>query len=196
MTQPRQPLENSTRKKKKPAAKAGRPRVYVEPEETKPRLYFDLDGVVADFDRACQLSGIPPNEFKLLPGTYFSLPPYPGAIKALERLNAAGCDIWIATKIPTANPGAASEKLHWIQQYLPWLMRKVIITPDKGTLGTSNDYLIDDRPHKANCEDFAGTLLHFGPGKAIPDWDTLLAYLNDTLHLDLETDLRNSSTFG
>ena len=52
----------------------------------------------------------------------------------------------------------------WVLRELPELKRRIIVTHDKGLLGDAGDHLCDDRPHKANCERFAGTLLRFVDG--------------------------------
>ncbi|NIP41340.1 MAG: hypothetical protein GWO28_01170, partial [candidate division Zixibacteria bacterium] len=64
---------------------------------------------------------------------------------------------------------AYADKAAWVLEHLPELKRRIIITHDKGLLGDSGDYLCDDRPHKANCERFAGTLLRFVDGFHWPD---------------------------
>lgn len=189
-----QRLENSAApsRKKKVSARVGRPKIFIEAEEVNPRIYFELDDVITDLTKAVEFSGLDLDSFRLQPGMYLNVPPKKGALKSLEKLRDSGCDLWVTTRVLLKNPGAASEKIHWIKQYLPWLMRKVIITPEKGTLGTEHDYMI----HHSKCDNFSGKKVAYGKNTAIPDWESLLAYLNDTLHLDLATDLRNGSTIN
>lgn len=125
------------------------------------KFFSDLDGVGANFAKARDAMGISSLEFKLLPGVYRNLEPYPGYVEFIRELVDIGWDVWIATKIPNDNPGAATEKLLWVAEHLPFLRKSVIITPNKGTLGGPMDFLWDDRPHKAHCEDFVGTLLRY-----------------------------------
>lgn len=73
-------------------------------------------------------------------------------------------------------PGAYGEKAQWVAEHLPELAERVIVTPDKGLLGDEYDYLVDDRPHKANCEGFRGQLVHFAPGTT---WLDLVGYLRN-----------------
>jgi hypothetical protein len=141
------------------------------------RVFVDMDGVLADFGKARDASGLPSEEFKLLPGSYLTLEPIEGAIAAVRQLIATGFDVWIATKIPHDNPYAAAEKLFWIKRHLPELYKSVIITPNKGTLGTSRDFLIDDRPHKAHIDEFAGLLITFGPHNEYHTWDAVLSLM-------------------
>jgi 5'(3')-deoxyribonucleotidase len=142
-------------------------------KSTRPlRIYVDMDGVIADFE--ANLKGRNPKSVKLKPGTYIRLDPIEGAIEAVRKLIAAGHNVWIATKTPTHNLLADSEKKHWINEYIPELLDKTIITPDKGCL--RGDVLIDDRPHKANCESFEGTFIHFG-SEEFPTWNEVLQFI-------------------
>lgn len=140
------------------------------------RIYVDMDGVVADFDKGAKETGKHPKEFKLIKGVYRNLHPIAGAIEALTKLRDKGYDIEIATKLPHENPYAATEKLLWIGDHMPWLIGHVTITSDKGQLGDKEDALIDDRMHKANAENFAGCLIHFGT-ETFPDWESVLKYI-------------------
>ena len=141
------------------------------PARTVPRVFIDMDGVIVDFDAFKAASGLSGDEVKQLPGAYLEMNPIPGAIAAVRSLIGMGYEVWIATKPPTGVPYAYSDKVSWILQYLPELKRRIIITHDKGLLGDRDDFLIDDRPHKANCEAFAGTLIRFGRGIT---WDDVL----------------------
>jgi 5'(3')-deoxyribonucleotidase len=90
--------------------------------------------------------------------------PIPGALDALRELISLGYDVWIATKAPTGAFHAYGDKVRWILREIPELKRNIVITHDKGMLGDDSDFLCDDRPHKANCEAFSGTLLRFVDG--------------------------------
>ncbi len=78
-------------------------------------------------------------------------------------------EVWAATKPPTGIAFAYGDKASWIFENAPELRRKLIITHDKGLLGDEGDFLIDDRPHKANCEKFKGELIVFGNGCGWPE---------------------------
>jgi 5'(3')-deoxyribonucleotidase len=142
------------------------------------KIFIDLDGVTANFDAGRRASGMLSAQFKRVPGSYRNLAPYPEALVSIRALIARGFDVWIATKIPTKAPWAATEKLFWIKEHLPELERSVIITPNKGTLGTSKDFLIDDRPHKAHCEEFQGHLLRYGPTNEFKDWNQVMEFFS------------------
>jgi 5'(3')-deoxyribonucleotidase len=80
-----------------------------------------------------------------------------------------GYEVWAATKPPTGVAFAYADKAQWIFDHLPELKRRIILTHDKGLLGDEGDFLIDDRPHKANCEKFRGVLIAFGEGMRWPE---------------------------
>ncbi|MBP7622410.1 MAG: hypothetical protein KA763_00450 [Xanthomonadales bacterium] len=129
--------------------------------ERKRRVFVDMDGVIVDFDAYKVANGMTGDEVKRTPGAYLAMPAIPGAIDAVRSVIGMGYEVWIATKPPTGVPYAYSDKAAWILQHLPELKHRIIMTHDKGLLGDTNDFLCDDRPHKANCERFAGTLLRF-----------------------------------
>lgn len=141
------------------------------------RIFIDLDGVIVDFVGYMDRNGLTSNEVKRMPSAYLSMRPIEGAIEAVHSLIGMGFKVWLATKPPTGVPHAYADKARWVFEHLPDLKRRLILTHDKGLLGDEGDYLIDDRPHKANCEDFSGTLIHFGqPGV---DWPAVLTYFHD-----------------
>lgn len=136
------------------------------------RVFVDMDGVIVDFDGYMVDRGMTADEVKHTPGAYRDMQPIPGAIDAVRKLIAQGWGVWIATKPPTGIPEAYSEKVAWIMEHLPELVRKIVITHDKGLLGDEGDYLIDDRPHRANCLAFSGALLLFKQGSH--DWGNIV----------------------
>lgn len=146
---------------------------------TKPRcpinVFIDSDGPVADFDSAFQKSGLSVHDFKYAPGTYLWLNETPGASAALEELKAYDDEdlirIWILTKTPSQSPYAYSEKILWYREHFPWLEDRVILTHDKSLMGAENDFLIDDRPHKANAKDFRGTFVKFDVQDPRTSWE-------------------------
>lgn len=146
-------------------------------------VYIDMDGVIADFDKAMKERGLTGNDLKMLRGTYRELEVADGAREGITALIDMGFDLHIATKIPDNNPYAATEKLLWLREHFPELAVNVTITPNKGQLGTVDDYLIDDRPHKANIVNFQGTCLHFGPEGKYQNWKTVIEYFNHLSYL-------------
>lgn len=137
-------------------------------------IFIDSDGPVADFDKALKASGLPADEFKHLHGVYLWLDITPGAAEAIAKLkeydDIGALRVWIATKTPSDSPYAYTEKVLWYQRNFPWLVNRVILTHDKHLLGTERDWLIDDRPHKANADKFRGAFFLFRPEHAALDW--------------------------
>lgn len=140
------------------------------------RVFVDMDGVTVDFEAYMAEHGITGDEAKRRPRAYLEMKPRPGAIEAIRSLIGMGYQPFMATKPPTGISFAYADKAQWVLDHLPELRRHIIITHDKGLLGGSGDFLVDDRPHKANCEAFAGTLLPFGPGRRYEDWPQILEF--------------------
>ena len=140
-------------------------------------IYVDMDGVIADFDRAMTELDMEPKDFKMKRGVYQTLPVAPGAKEGIQALLDMGFELHIATKIPDANPYAATEKLLWLREHFPELSVNVTITPNKGQLGNADDYLIDDRIHKAKVADFQGEVIHFGPEGKYENWKHVVDYI-------------------
>lgn len=128
------------------------------------RVFVDMDGVVVDFDRYRRERGLSGDEVKAMRGAYLQMPAIDGAIAAVRSVIGMGYEVWLATKPPTGIPHAYGDKAAWAISHLPELKRRIIITHDKGLLGDEGDFLCDDRPHKANCQQFKGTLLRFVDG--------------------------------
>jgi 5'(3')-deoxyribonucleotidase len=140
------------------------------------RVFIDMDGVIVDFEAFMRRYGMTADQVKRQPGAYLAMPAIPGAIAAVRSIIGAGYEVWIATKPPTGVPYAYSDKAAWIIRHLPELSQRIIVTHHKGMLGRPSDWLIDDRPHKAHCEEFVGTLIHFG-GTTGTGWPEALAQL-------------------
>ncbi len=144
-------------------------------------VYLDSDGPIADFDKALKESGMHTDDFKLVPGVYLWLDRTPGAAVSIAALKALDDDgeirVWVLTKTPTGAPYAYTEKVLWYGKHFPWLQDRVILTHDKHLMGTEADFLLDDRPHKANADKFRGTFVLFdveAPTKAWQQFTKLI----------------------
>lgn len=139
-------------------------------------VFLDSDGPIADFDKALAQSGMRADDFKLLPGVYLWLEVTAGAAAAIGKLKTYDdrglLRVWVATKTPSSSPYAYTEKVLWYRRHFPWLEDRVILTHDKSVLGSTADFLIDDRPHKANATHFRGTFLVFDPLSPETSWDS------------------------
>lgn len=141
-----------------------------------PKAFVDMDGVLADFDGYMVKHNLTATELKSMPGAYAALELMLGAQEGIAALEEHGFEVWIASKPPTGQPQAYAEKVKWVLKHFPQLSRRIILTHDKGLLGCERDMLIDDRPHKANCESFRGRLIVFG-GLVHRNWDDIICDL-------------------
>lgn len=125
------------------------------------RVYFDMDGVLADFELEAINRKISFKVLKNKVDAYRHLPIMLGAKEAVKRFIDAGYEIFVLTKIPSQNPYAATEKIFWLEDHFPELGDHIIISPDKGALGEPGHILIDDHPEWANAHNFKGQVLKF-----------------------------------
>lgn len=139
------------------------------------RIFVDLDGPVVDFDGLRMELGLSGAELKVLPGAYARMRPVPGALEALRTLLDRGYEVFLATKAPSGIAHAYADKAQWVFQHAPEFTDRLIITQDKGLLGDAGDFLIDDRPHAANCAGFPGTLLLY---RSPLTWEDILSYFD------------------
>lgn len=144
----------------------------------KRRLFFDMDGVLVDFE-----SGLAQQDEQTLrqyegrhdeiPGLFGMMKPMPGAIEAVHRLSEH-YDCYILSTAPWKNPSAWSDKVVWITKHLDDVFHKrMVITHCKNLC--KGDILIDDRGKNGTSE-FEGEWIQFGSA-AFPDWPAVVAYL-------------------
>jgi len=144
----------------------------------KKRVYFDMDGVLVDFESG--LAKLDEQTLKEYEGHYDEIPglfglmePMPGAIEAVHRLNEH-YDCYILSTAPWNNPSAWSDKVSWVTKYLDDVFHKrIIITHYKNLC--KGDILIDDRGKNGTSE-FDGEWIQFGSDK-FPNWNAVLEYL-------------------
>jgi len=158
---------------------AENPRAKNTSMPNKKILYFDMDGVLADFHRALAERLTPElavkygNNVDEIPGIFDDLPPMEGAIFAFQELSEH-YDCYILSTAPWGNPQAWMEKRLWVEKYLGKDAHKRLILSHNKHLNRG-DYLIDDR--LANGSDrFEGEHIHFGSPQ-YPDWASVLEYL-------------------
>ena len=144
----------------------------------KKRIYFDMDGVLVDFESGvAKIDEATKEQYKgkldEIPGIFALMEPIPGATEVV-RLLARHYDVFILTTSPWNNPTAASDKVQWVKKYMDDIFHKrLIITHRKDLL--DGDYLIDDRD-KNGASEFKGELIKFG-SQQFPDWEAILKYL-------------------
>ena len=139
-------------------------------------VYLDMDGVLCNF---CKSSGVPIGEWRAsIPlmekkGFFRNLDPIDGAIEAVNILNKMQfIDLRVLSKPTNKNLGCASEKLYWLEEHLPFLVKKTTLTFDKTKL--IGDYLIDDMPQI--WKNFQGHVWFFDQSKPIESWKKIVTH--------------------
>lgn len=153
-------------------------------------LYLDLDGVIVDFDGCVEkMVGHPKasrdevRHCMRKPGFFRNLKPLPGALAAVAELEALiPGRIRILSAVPHSDPDLAdvarADKLAWLREYLPSLESNAEIVSDKGTIGTPEDYLLDDNILWNGTPNFPGTVVEF---KGPQDWITMITIIKKSL---------------
>lgn len=143
-------------------------------------LYFDMDGVLVNFD-----SGIARltkaeieeygDDYGSIPGIFGRMDPYDGALEFVNIL-AEDFDVYILSTVPYDNPIAAYEKLLFIGKHFGDVFHKRVVFSHNKHLNMG-DFLIDDRT-KHGAGEFTGEHIHFGTDK-FPDYRTVIDYLKE-----------------
>tara|TARA_R110000764_G_scaffold542_8_gene2098 strand:- start:12369 stop:12863 length:495 start_codon:yes stop_codon:yes gene_type:complete len=144
----------------------------------KIRIFIDMDGVLADFDKELKKNKKIIEELNLVhldaadEVNFSSIKPIPNAITSyLYLFNRF--DVYIASTAPWAAPKAWRDKREWVEHYLgKYGLKRLILTHHKNLL--QGDYLIDDRTANGAGE-FEGKLIQFGT-KTYPDWKSVIDY--------------------
>ena len=155
------------------------PKKNINITPTKKILYFDMDGVLADFHKALadritpELAAQYGNKVDEIPGIFDDLEPMEGAIFAFQELSQH-YDCYILSTAPWGNPEAWMHKRLWVEKYLGKSAHKRLILSHNKHLNRGH-FLIDDRLANGAGQ-FEGEHIHFG-SKDFPNWASVLEYL-------------------
>jgi 5'-nucleotidase len=159
-------------------------------KENKKILYLDMDGVIADFDKAIKSfnpdlhtsCNFPDPEARSAavdkiceenPNIFHSLPPVEGAIEATKELFELFEVYFLSTAMWNV-PESFTGKRIWLEKHFGELAKKRLILTHRKDL-VVGDYLVDDRL-KNGADKFSGKHIHFGT-TVYPDWSIVLPLL-------------------
>ena len=151
---------------------------FCSPDNFQKRLYVDMDNVLVNFPSAFKhfdAATLKKYEGRQdeIEGLFSKMEPVKDAIDSMKIL-VRYFDLYILSTAPWRNPSAWSDKLKWVQYYLPVVGYKRLIISHHKNLN-DGDYLIDDRI-KNGVLQFKGEHIHFGTNK-FPDWKSVTEYL-------------------
>lgn len=151
-------------------------------------LYIDLDGVVADFDRAIEehverlkLTYETPEEREKIvdkicedfPNFFEDLEPINGAVESVIKLFEI-YEVYFLSSAMWWIPNSYTGKRLWIEKHFGNIAIKRLILTHRKDLNIG-DYLVDDRL-KNGVVDFRGVHIHYGT-EMFPNWDVTYKYL-------------------
>jgi|TARA_Y100000389_G_scaffold172687_1_gene181271 5'(3')-deoxyribonucleotidase len=143
-------------------------------------VYFDMDGVLVNFQSGIdQLDLYHKIEYREkydeVPGIFGTMKPNEDMIDLFNAMfSDERYDCYVLSTAPWENPSASSDKVEWIQKYLPKAYKRLILSHNKHL--NVGDYLIDDRTANGAGE-FGGELLQYGVTHTIEDLKEL--FLNN-----------------
>ena len=139
----------------------------------KLRIFIDMDGVIADFEKAKKGLSIALQKRTDLHVDYLYLDVIPGAEEALNYLNKHH-EVFIASTPPWSRIQCWADKRAWLEENFPYLKRRLILTHRKDLL--IGDVLIDDSKYRGQ-PDFKGNWFWFNQNWANKNWKACLEFI-------------------
>lgn len=135
-------------------------------------IFIDMDDVTADYSGQCRAEQVPPDDGRLLKRFFARLQPLGNSLQhimSLEQKNPGS--VYFLSSPPVERAAAWAEKAWWVDEYLPALTsERLMLTKNKGLVGTVDDLLIDDHPDWSGAENFRGRVVHFQPQAHERSW--------------------------
>jgi len=139
----------------------------------KYRIFIDMDGVIADFEKGTEKLNPTEKRRPDLHINYRNLSVIDGAIEAVAKLNADH-EVFIASTPPWTRPEVWGHKREWIGEHFPDLKRRIILTHRKDLL--IGDILIDDSRYRGQ-PDFQGEWYWFNKNWNNRNWEACLEWI-------------------
>ncbi len=139
------------------------------------RIYVDMDNVLCDYAKHAYELGLSQPDAQYVEGFYRHLEPIKDAIESFIYLTEKYDEVYILSCGCWDNPTSFTDKVLWIDEFLPIAKNKLILSARKDFC--EGDYLIDDRAAHGASE-FKGKWLQFGSEK-FPDWKTIVDYIDN-----------------
>lgn len=145
----------------------------------KKTVFVDLDGVLVDLIDRANFELSDSEHYKTLEDVidfsetvFLESKPMKDALESFAWLEEH-FDVYILSTAPWLNVNAWFQKRIWVENYLPTMRKKLILTHHKHLL--KDDFLIDDRT-KNGAAEFEGEHIHIFAEK-FPNWKSVTEYL-------------------